>query len=308
MKKQKIRFYAALLCSSMVFSLVSTPVSAAETGQLTNPPTSTEELSSPESISGNEAAAILNGLYAALPVANGVKEVATAEELTAALADSSISRIILKGDIDIGSTLTVNRTVTLDLNGCVLKMTGSDSVIKVEADGDLTIQDRNTTTQHTFNPHCKYQFWYIDMWELDKDGSEIVSGGVITGGGGDQNNGGGVLVAGGTLTMAGGSIVGCSARSRGGVYLAYDSATGKSGTFIMTGGSIIGCAAQLGGGVYVAPECTFAMATGSNIHNCIANNDGGGVINHGTFQMHDSSIWGRRCLQQGNLYYVRRYD
>ena len=160
----------------------------------------------------------------------------------------------------------------------------------MEADGDLTIQDRNTTTQHTFNPHCKYQFWYIDMWELDKDGSEIVSGGVITGGGGDQNNGGGVLVAGGTLTMAGGSIVGCSARSRGGVYLAYDSATGKSGTFIMTGGSIIGCAAQLGGGVYVAPECTFAMATGSNIHNCIANNDGGGVINHGTFQMHGGTI------------------
>ena len=308
MKKQKIRFYAALLCSSMVLSLVSTPVSAAETGQLTNPPTSTEGPGSPESASGNEAAAVLNGLYAALPVANGVKEVATAEELTAALENNANDTVKLTADITIGTTLTVSRTVTLDLNGNVLKMTGSDSVIKVEADGDLTIQDRNTTTQHTFNPHCKYQFWYIDMWELDKDGSEIVSGGVITGGGGDQNNGGGVLVAGGTLTMAGGSIVGCSARSRGGVYLAYDSATGKSGTFIMTGGSIIGCAAQLGGGVYVAPECTFAMATGSNIHNCIANNDGGGVINHGTFQMHDSSIWGRRCLQQGNLYYVRRYD
>lgn len=291
MKKQRRRIYAALLCSSMVLSLVSMPVSAAETGQLTNPPTSTEELHSPESASGNEAAAVLNGLYAALPVANGVKEVATAEELTAALADSSISIITLKDDVEISSTLTVNRTVTLDLNGNVLKMTGSDSVIKVEADGDLTIQDRNTTTQHTFNPHCKYQFWYIDMWELDKDGSKIVSGGVITGGGGDQNNGGGVLVAGGTLTMAGGSIVGCSARSRGGgVCLAYDSATGKSGTFIMTGGSIIGCAAQLGGGVYVAPECTFAMATGSNIHNCIANNDGGGVINHGTFQMHGGTI------------------
>ena len=291
MKKQRRRIYAALLCSSMVLSLVSMPVSAAETGQLTNPPTSTEELHSPESASGNEAAAVLNGLYAALPVANGVKEVATADELTDALADSSISIITLKDDVEISSTLTVNRTVTLDLNGNVLKMTGSDSVIKVEADGDLTIQDRNTTTQHTFNPHCKYQFWYIDMWELDKDGSKIVSGGVITGGGGDQNNGGGVLVAGGTLTMAGGSIVGCSARSRGGgVYLAYDSATGKSGTFIMTGGSIIGCAAQLGGGVYVAPECTFAMATGSNIHNCIANNDGGGVINHGTFQMHGGTI------------------
>lgn len=294
MKKQKIRFYAALLCSSMVLSLVSTPVSAAETGQLTNPPTSTEGPGSPESASGNEAAAILNGLYAALPVANGVKEVATAEELTAALADSSISGITLKGDIDIGSTLTVNRTVTLDLNGNVLKMTGRGSVIKVESGGNLTIADSNTSTPHNFYPYYKDSAWHIDMWKLDDSGSETVSGGVITGGSSDyaHNDGGGVLVnAGGTLTMTGGSIVGCSARSRGGgVYLAYDSATGKSDTFIMTGGSIIGCAAQLGGGVYVAPECTFAMATGSNIHNCIANNDGGGVINHGTFQMHGGTI------------------
>ena len=291
MKKQRRRIYAALLCSSMVLSLVSMPVSAAETGQLTNPPTSTEGPGSPESASGNEAAAVLNGLYAALPVANGVKEVATADELTDALADSSISIITLKGDVEISSTLTVNRTVTLDLNGNVLKMTGGFSVIKVESGGDLTIADSTPNKVHKFNPNYT-DMWGCGLWKLDKDtGTEIVSGGVITGGGGDQNNGGGVLVAGGTLTMAGGSIVGCSARSRGGgVYLAYDSATGKSGTFIMTGGSIIGCAAQLGGGVYVAPECTFAMATGSNIHNCIANNDGGGVINHGTFQMHGGTI------------------
>ena len=289
MKKQKIRFYAALLCSSMVFSLVSTPVSAAETEQMPNPQTSTEGPGSPESASGNEAAAVLNGL--SVLAANGEAEVTTASELTGALADSSISRITLTGDIDIGSTLTVNRTVTLDLNGCVLKMTGSDSVIKVAADGDLTIQDRNTTTQHKFNPHCKYLTWYIDMWELDNGGSEIVSGGVITGGGGDQSDGGGVLVAGGTLVMAGGNIVGCSATSRGGgVYLGKDSDTGKNGTFIMTSGSIIGCAAQLGGGVYVATGCTFAMATSSNIHNCIANNDGGGVINHGTFRMYGGTI------------------
>lgn len=294
MKKQRIRIYAALLCSSMVFSLVSTPVSAAETGQLTNPPTSTEGPGSPESASGNEAAAVLNGLYAALPVANGVKEVATAEELTGALADSSFSWITLKRDIDIGSTLTVNRTVTLDLNGCVLKMTGGGSVIKVESDGNLTIADSNKTTQHNFNPNCKYLTWYIDMWKLDKDGTEIVSGGVITGGGGDfvYNDGGGVLVnAGGTLTMTGGSIVGCSAGGLGGgVRLAYDSAIGKSSTFTLTGGSIIGCAAQIGGGVYVASGCTFVMATSSNIHNCIANNDGGGVINHGTFKMYGGTI------------------
>lgn len=294
MKKQRRRIYAALLCSSMVLSLVSMPVSAAETGQLTNPPTSTEGPGSPESASGNEAAAVLNGLYAALPVANGVKEVATADELTDALADSSISIITLKDDVEISSTLTVNRTVTLDLNGNVLKMTGGFSVIKVESGGDLTIADSTPNKVHKFNPNYT-DMWGCGLWKLDKDtGTEIVSGGVITGGGGDltHSDGGGVLVnVGGKLTMTGGSIVGCSAGGLGGgVHLAYDSSIGKSSTFIMTSGSIIGCAAQLGGGVYVTSGCTFVMATSSNIHNCIANNDGGGVINHGTFQMRGGTI------------------
>ena len=281
MKKQRRRIYAALLCSSMVFSLVSTPVSAAETGQLTNPPTFTEGPGSPESASGNEAAAMLNGLYAALPVANGMKEVATAEELTAALADSSISGITLKGDIDIGSTLTVNRTVTLDLNGNVLKMTGRGSVIKVESGGNLTIADSNASTPHNFYPDYKDSAWHIDMWKLDDSGSETVSGGVITGGSSDyaHNDGGGVLVnAGGTLTMTGGSIVGCSAIGLGGgVRLAYDSAIGKNSTFTMTGGSIIGCAAKNGSGVSVSPGCTFIMDSDSEIRNCNAQSGGGGV-------------------------------
>lgn len=302
MKKQRRRIYAALLCSSMVLSLVSTPVSAAETGQLTNPPTSTEGPGSPESASGNEAAAVLNGLYTALPIANGVKEVATAEELTSALANSSISGITLKKDIDIGSTLTVNRTVTLDLNGNVLKMTGGFSVIKVESGGNLTIQDSNKTTQHKFNPQCKDLVWYIDMWKLDDNGSEIVSGGVITGGGGDfaHSYGGGVLVnAGGTLTMTGGSIVGCSAVDLGGgVHLAYDSAIGKSSTFTLTGGSIIGCAAKSGGGVSISPGCTFTMGSGSEIRNCNALSWGGGVD---ISALWNSNIIGRFIMNGGTI-------
>ena len=302
MRKQRKRLYAALLCSSMVLSLVSTPVSAAETGQLTNPPTSTEGPGSPESTSGNEAAAILNGLYTALPIANGEAEVTTAQELTSALADSSISRITLKGNIDIGSTLTVNRTVTLDLNGCVLKMTGGFSVIKVESGGNLTIQDSNKTTQHKFNPQCKDLVWYIDMWKLDDNGSEIVSGGVITGGGGDfaHSDGGGVLVnAGGTLTMTGGSIVGCSAVDLGGgVHLAYDSAIGKSSTFTLTGGSIIGCAAKSGGGVSISPGCTFTMGSGSEIRNCNALSGGGGVD---ISALWNSNIIGRFIMNGGTI-------
>lgn len=244
-------------------------------------PTSTEELSSPESISGNEAAAALNGLYTALPIANGVKEVATAEELATALADSSISRITLKGDVEISSTLTVNRTVTLDLNGNVLKMTGGFSVIKVESGGNLTIADSTPNKEHKFNPNYT-DMWGCGLWKLDKDtGTEIVSGGVITGGGGNfaHSDGGGVLVnVGGKLTMTGGSIVGCSAGGLGGgVHLAYDSSIGKSSTFTMTGGSIIGCAAKNGGGVSVSPGCTFTMGSGSEIRNCNAQSGGGGV-------------------------------
>ena len=281
MKKQKIRFYAALLCSSMVLSLVSTPVSAAETEQMPNPQTSTEGPGSPESTSGNEAAAVLNGLYAALPVANGVKEVATAEELTAALENNANDTVKLTADITIGTTLTVSRTVTLDLNGNVLKMTGGFSVIKVESGGDLTIADSTPNKVHKFNPNYT-DMWGCGLWKLDKDtGTEIVSGGVITGGGGDltHSDGGGVLVnVGGKLTMTGGSIVGCSAGGLGGgVHLAYDSSIGKSSTFTMTGGSIIGCAAKNGGGVSVSPGCTFTMGSGSEIRNCNAQSGGGGV-------------------------------
>ena len=107
MKKQKIRFYAALLCSSMVFSLVSTPVSAAETGQLTNPPTSTEELSSPESISGNEAAAILKVQQANADGIRFLKEAGAdaavlqlkSLEAFMAAADGKATKIIIPSDI-----------------------------------------------------------------------------------------------------------------------------------------------------------------------------------------------------------------
>lgn len=302
MKKQKIRFYAALLCSSMVFSLVSTPVSAAETGHLTNPPTSTEGPGSPESASGNEAAAVLNGLSVSALTANRVAEVTTAEHLTDMLADSSVVKITLAENIYIGSTLTVNRAVTLDLNGNVLKMNGSGSVIKVESGGNLTIQDSNTSTPHNFNPDYKDSAWHIDMWKLDDSGLETVSGGVITGGSSDyaHNDGGGVLVnAGGTLTMTGGSIVGCSAIGLGGgVRLAYDSAIGKNSTFTMTGGSIIGCAAKNGGGVSVSPGCTFTMGPSSEIRNCNAQSGGGGV---GISALWNSNIIGRFIMNGGTI-------
>ena len=308
MKKQRRRIYVALLCSSMVLSLVSTPVSAAETGQMLNPQTSTESPGSPESASGNEAAAILNGLYAALPVANGVKEVATADELTAALADSNISGITLKGNVEISSTLTVNRTVTLDLNGCVLKMTGGGSVIKVESGGDLTIQDSNTSTPHNFTPDGN------GLWVLDASGSEIVNGGIITGG--NTPNGGGVYVmTSGQLTMTGGNIVGCLATYEGGgVYIDGLRGSSDQTVFTMTGGSITGCQANGtdgGGGVNVT-KGTFTMKGGSIIactvidpvYNTTVCGGGVHIRNGGSFTMSSGTIRDCRCIGNGGGVYV----
>lgn len=302
MKKQKIRFYAALLCSSMVFSLVSTPVSAAETGQLTNPPTSTEGPGSPESASGNEAAAILNGLSVSALTANRVAEVTTAEHLTDMLADSSVVKITLAENIYIGSTLTVNRAVTLDLNGNVLKMNGSGSVIKVESGGSLTIADSNTTTQHNFTPNGD------GLWVLDETGgSKFVYGGIITGGTGmppgvNYSEGGGVYVsAGAALTMNGGSIVGCKAESGGGVCIVYDYTAQKTSEFIMKGGSIIGCTASSGGGVLIRSGCRFTMNSGSEIRCCTARTGGGVTINA------SSSLAGSFTLAGGKIHKCKAY-
>ena len=301
MKKQKIRFYAALLCSSMVFSLVSTPVSAAETGQMLNPPTSTEGPGSPESASGNEAAAVLNGLYVSALTANRVAEVTTAKHLTEMLADSSVVKITLAENIDIDSTLTVNRTVTLDLNGHVLKMNGSGSVIKVESGGNLTIQDSNTSTPHKFTPGGD------GLWVLDASGSEIVNGGIITGGTGmppgvNYSEGGGVYVsAGAALTMNGGSIVGCKAESGGGVCIVYDYTAQKTSEFIMKGGSIIGCTASSGGGVLIRSGCRFTMNSDSEIRCCTARTGGGVTINA------SSSLAGSFTLAGGKIHKCKAY-
>ena len=111
-------------------------------------------------------------------------EVSTADELTKAIADSTVNTVKLAGDISISSSLTVTRTVTLDLNGHVLQMTGNDSdpVIEVKKDsigvgiGNLTLTDSAPNTAHKFTPHAD------GLWVLNEEnGTETVNGGVITG-------------------------------------------------------------------------------------------------------------------------------
>ena len=226
------------------------------------------------------------------------KDVSTAEELTAAIADVNFNTVKLAANIDISSSLTVNRTVTLDLNGHVLKYESANkgSVIVVENGGQLTIEDSNTSNlSHKFNPNGK-------LWVLDEaSGTETVTGGVITGGTGYPFTltsstvvyyGGGVYIAsGGQLTMTGGNIIGCSATYGGGVHI-----DGESGKFSMSGGSIAGCVAStIGGGVRASG--TFKMSGQAVIRSCTAESAtqfvfGGGVYVNGSssFEMSDTAI------------------
>ncbi|WP_419011541.1 pectate lyase-like adhesive domain-containing protein [Hominenteromicrobium sp.] len=91
-----------------------------------------------------------------------VTDVSTADELTAAIADTNVNTVKLAANIDISNTLTVNRTVTLDLNGHVLKYESANngSVIVVENGGQLTIEDSNTSNlSHKFMPNGNCGCW-----------------------------------------------------------------------------------------------------------------------------------------------------
>lgn len=267
MKKQRKRIYTALLCTCFLFSTASVPVSAAETEQ-------EEEMTTLSSRSGEA-------------------EVSTTADLTSALGDSTKDTVKLTADIIIGTTLTVNRAVTLDLNGFVLRMTGDDSVIKVEQGGELTIADSDKNTAHKFAQNTN------GLWELVSDDSatsKTVNGGIITGG--KAKKGGGVYVApGGKLNMTGGSIVGCQARDGGGVYLDNNDQTGGFSEFTMTDSRIIGCtASEQGGGVVVDPACTFTMDNDSEIRSCTARLGGGVYTNNsdtngkGVFTLRNGAI------------------
>ena len=232
------------------------------------------------------------------PAASGaVTDVSTAADLTAAIANPDVNTVRLAANISISSSLTVNRTVTLDLNGHVLKYESANngSVIVVEGSGNLTLTDSNTAAEHKFMPNGK--LWVLD----DASGTEAVTGGVITGGTGTDIStfggttwycGGGALIKnGGSLTMRGGNIIGCSAECGGGVCI--DS---EQGQFSMSGGSIAGCvASDIGGGVFASG--TFKMSGPAVIRSCTAESAtqyvcGGGVYVNvsSSFEMSDTAI------------------
>ncbi len=213
----------------------------------------------------------------------------------------------LCNNVNLTQALVIRGNVTLDLNGFVLKITGSGSVIQVDS-GTLTLVDSHPAAIHKFVKEA------TGLWTLNENaGTEIVKGGVITGGIGREHsfssvygsiseNGGGVFInQDASFVMEGGNIVGCSAvgehNTAGGVLVA------RSASFVMKAGKIAGCTAARGGGVYVADrDGDYALGSftmnGGTIEWCVAYgsaayDDGGGVNNLGSFTMNGGTI--RNC-------------
>ena len=112
---------------------------------------------------------------------------ATLPDLQAKIdAAADNATITLDSNTEIAATLQITKNLTLDLNGCTLRMTGDGSVLKVSGRATLTIQD-----------------------------SSAEGTGTITGG--NAMDGGGVYIDNNaTLKMTGGCITGCHASYGGG--------------------------------------------------------------------------------------------
>ena len=215
------------------------------------------------------------------------REAATSNDLSDAL-NSDAAVIRLTGDIEITAYMTVQRAVTIDLNGHLLKTTsGVSNLIHVTQNGELTLVDSNPNAVHKFDK--SNALWKLAAEDAEGENIVVIKGGAITGGTatGEAGNtcGGGIYVRKGcTLLMRGGNIVGCTAREGGGIYVE------DGGRFEMSAGTITGCVAQTannddtrGGGL-----CNFGttvLSGAAAIRDCRAilsgestnKNEGGGI-------------------------------
>ena len=251
-----------------------------------------------------------------------VTEVSTADDLAAAIGNSAVTTVKLAADIDISGPLTVTRTVTLDLNGKVLRMVNNENepVIEVKKGnssfdiGYLTLTDSAPDAEHKFTPNAD------GLWVLDEtNGTKTVNGGVITGG-----KYMGIWVEGydkqnptqkpdeadcAHLIMTGGNIVGCMTERNGGGVCAA-----RHAYFTMTGGSIRGCVAKVsGGGVSLSRATVFDMGGSALIADCVStgntNSAGGGIDAYGSSVTLSGNAAIRNCTAElgGGVYLDSTY-
>ena len=220
---------------------------------------------------------------------------ATLPDLQAKIdAAADNATITLNSNTEIAATLQITKNLTLDLNGCVLRMTGNTRVFYVYNNATLTIQDSSAAKSGTITGGNARDGGGVYIGDNSSEGHLVMTGGTITGcatdpyrGGG---RGGGVFVFKGSFTMSGtAKITNCTAVWGGGVVVH----TGSS-TFTMNGGEISDCkASYTGGGVCLVSGAWFEM-TGGTIRNCTAGSVESSAIymGPGTMKAHGGTVKG----------------
>ena len=214
----------------------------------------------------------------------------TTESALRTALENGVSGIVLGEDIDINTALNVTSTLTLDLNGCVLRMRGTGSVLEVSDRATLTIQDSSAAKSGTITGGNAGDGGGVYIGDNSSEGHLVMTGGTITGCATDHGRGGGVFVFKGSFTMSGtAKITNCTAVWGGGVVVH----TGSS-TFTMNGGEISDCkASYTGGGVCLVSGAWFEM-TGGTIRNCTAGSVESSAIymGPGTMKAHGGTVEG----------------
>ena len=211
--------------------------------------------------------------------------------------------ITLDSDTTITETLVITgKTLTLDLNGCTLRMTGNTSVFYVYNNATLTIQDSSAAKSGTITGGNAGDGGGVYIGDNSSEGHLVMTGGTITGcatdpfrGGG---RGGGVFVFKGSFTMSGtAKITNCTAVWGGGVVVHT-----RSSKFTMNGGEISDCkASQTGGGVCLISGAGFEM-TGGIIQDCTADwrrESSAIYMDPGTMKAHGGTVKGSVCVSGG---------
>ena len=220
---------------------------------------------------------------------------ATLPDLQAKIdAAADNATITLDSDTTITETLVITgKTLTLDLNGCTLRMTGNTSVFYVYNNATLTIQDSSAAKSGTITGGNATDGGGVYIGGTSSKGHLVMTGGTITGCH-VSSRGGGVLVYNGSFTMSGTArITNCTAAGGGGVVVH----TGAS-TFTMNGGEISDCKAfYTGGGVCLVSSAWFEM-TGGTIRNCTDGSVESSAIymDLGTMKAHGGTVKGNVCV------------
>ena len=207
---------------------------------------------------------------------NSVNAYSTLAEAVAAAQDGQTVRLL--ADVEQNTQLIINKSITLDLNGKTIKISGyTAEKAQVSVKGNLTIQD--SSEAQTGKICSDYTGTAGRVVSVENGGKLTIAGGTITTEGMSGLSGSAVYIASGAEVNMTGGAVKVDAK-RGNVAM---NVKGSTGVFTMSGGSVIaeagdgtetyitaisgssGSTIQISAGTVSGPQALFARSSATTI-------------------------------------------